>query len=428
MKTGSQLTGNIQEYSTGYLQVAVGNTAQRPGTANNGMLRYNNQTQTFEFYQANVWTNLGVLSEVANSNVVGAEGISVTTTNGVASVGLNITSLTTQTTVGTSDYVAFANSAGGANYKTTVLSLGTALTNLASATFVNISGDTMTGPLTIASGNVTMDSGNFVIASGQAQLPNGSYGVPTYSFSNQLDGGLFALSSTAVALTNGGNTTNNALIVQANTAIGSFILSASDSVIFPTGNTTQRPTAPLAGTMRFNNLLHGWDVSNGTNWATYTFSSLTGYDNVVSEEMPFVWDTTRSKFLSAQHMHVQYQSLSVTSNAFVYPSNLAYSSDVGTIMPYNGTITGFTVYVSDINKCIRSVTVYTGPASASVANLSVFTFGNTSSTSAYYVSQTNINLNFAAGDNIRIQLPFSSGTSGNPWTNMNLVMYYKWRI
>lgn len=49
--------GNITQASSGYLQLASGTTAQRPGSPVSGMLRYNTDVGTFEFYQGTTWIN-----------------------------------------------------------------------------------------------------------------------------------------------------------------------------------------------------------------------------------------------------------------------------------------------------------------------------------------------------------------------------------
>jgi len=55
--------------STGYLQLPVGNTAQRPGNATNGMMRFNSDTSSFEVFNAaaTAWNTVGagpVISQI----------------------------------------------------------------------------------------------------------------------------------------------------------------------------------------------------------------------------------------------------------------------------------------------------------------------------------------------------------------------------
>jgi hypothetical protein len=56
MREGNQNCGNITQYSTGYLQLASGNAAQRPTMLMNGMMRYNTDSSALEIYQGGTWT------------------------------------------------------------------------------------------------------------------------------------------------------------------------------------------------------------------------------------------------------------------------------------------------------------------------------------------------------------------------------------
>ena len=68
--TGSSLTslgtlssltvsGNILMSGTGVLDIPVGTTAQRPGSANTGMFRYNSTLNQFEGYSSTGWGAIG---------------------------------------------------------------------------------------------------------------------------------------------------------------------------------------------------------------------------------------------------------------------------------------------------------------------------------------------------------------------------------
>jgi hypothetical protein len=60
--------------STGYFDLPVGTTAQRPGTPANGMLRYNTSTSKFEFYQNNDWINYSLAYNIEYIVVAGGGG------------------------------------------------------------------------------------------------------------------------------------------------------------------------------------------------------------------------------------------------------------------------------------------------------------------------------------------------------------------
>lgn len=57
-KAGGTISGNIDNTATGYLDLPSGTTAQRPGSPNSGMVRYNSETGQFEGYTS-AWGALG---------------------------------------------------------------------------------------------------------------------------------------------------------------------------------------------------------------------------------------------------------------------------------------------------------------------------------------------------------------------------------
>ena len=57
-KSGGTITGNINNTATGYLDLPVGTTAQRP-TGANGKVRYNSTTASYEGYNGSAWSSLG---------------------------------------------------------------------------------------------------------------------------------------------------------------------------------------------------------------------------------------------------------------------------------------------------------------------------------------------------------------------------------
>lgn len=57
--TAITFTGNVLLSGTGYLDLPVGTTAQRPGSPNSGMIRFNSSTTSFEGYNGTAWGSLG---------------------------------------------------------------------------------------------------------------------------------------------------------------------------------------------------------------------------------------------------------------------------------------------------------------------------------------------------------------------------------
>ena len=52
-------TGNVVSTATGYFDLPVGTTAQRPGTPNSGMIRFNTDIVQFEGYNGTAWSAVG---------------------------------------------------------------------------------------------------------------------------------------------------------------------------------------------------------------------------------------------------------------------------------------------------------------------------------------------------------------------------------
>jgi len=57
--TGGTLTGNVDNTATGYFDLPAGTTAQRPGSANSGMIRYNTDLTQFEGHNGTTWGTMG---------------------------------------------------------------------------------------------------------------------------------------------------------------------------------------------------------------------------------------------------------------------------------------------------------------------------------------------------------------------------------
>ena len=66
------VAGNIVTTGTGYITIPVGTTAQRPGTAASGMIRYNTSLSSFEGY-GSAWSSLGGVKSVDGNTYILAE-------------------------------------------------------------------------------------------------------------------------------------------------------------------------------------------------------------------------------------------------------------------------------------------------------------------------------------------------------------------
>jgi hypothetical protein len=55
MKNGYMTVGNLSQFSTGYIRIANGTTAQRPAAPTDGMIRLNKTKGIYEFYLNGTW-------------------------------------------------------------------------------------------------------------------------------------------------------------------------------------------------------------------------------------------------------------------------------------------------------------------------------------------------------------------------------------
>lgn len=73
--------GNVLLSGTGYLDLPVGTTAQRPGTPSSGMIRFNSSLTTFEGYDGTAWGAIGGGATGGGSDDVFYENGQTVTTN-----------------------------------------------------------------------------------------------------------------------------------------------------------------------------------------------------------------------------------------------------------------------------------------------------------------------------------------------------------
>jgi len=74
-------SGNVLLSGTGYLDLPSGTTGERPGSPNNGMIRYNSTLSTFEGYKAGAWGAIGGGATGGGSDDVFYENGQTVTTN-----------------------------------------------------------------------------------------------------------------------------------------------------------------------------------------------------------------------------------------------------------------------------------------------------------------------------------------------------------
>ena len=77
--------GNVLINATGYIDIPVGTVAERPGTPNSGMLRYNSEYQRFEGYAQSSWGTLGGAGGAGGDSVFYENDTNVTTSYSITS-------------------------------------------------------------------------------------------------------------------------------------------------------------------------------------------------------------------------------------------------------------------------------------------------------------------------------------------------------
>lgn len=76
-----QVAGNVLLSGTGYLDLPVGTTAERPGTPNSGMIRFNTTLTQFEGYNGSAWSSVGGGATGGGADTIFFENGQTVTTN-----------------------------------------------------------------------------------------------------------------------------------------------------------------------------------------------------------------------------------------------------------------------------------------------------------------------------------------------------------
>lgn len=74
-------SGSINMSGTGYLDIPAGTTAQRPGSPNSGMIRFNTSLSQYEGYNGTAWASIGGGATGGGSDAVFVETSNTITTN-----------------------------------------------------------------------------------------------------------------------------------------------------------------------------------------------------------------------------------------------------------------------------------------------------------------------------------------------------------
>lgn len=85
-------SGSVNLTGTGYLDLPVGTTAQRPGSPSSGMIRFNSSLTQFEGYNGTAWGQIGAGATGGGSDTVFIENGNTVTTNYTLSTSKNAVS------------------------------------------------------------------------------------------------------------------------------------------------------------------------------------------------------------------------------------------------------------------------------------------------------------------------------------------------
>lgn len=249
--------GNVTLSGTGYLQVPAGTSAQRPGSASNGMMRYNSTITSFEGYYAGAWSSLGGVKSVDAKAYITAEasagagddvirvyaGDSGTSTQVMWASTSNIKVLpTTTATSSTSGALQVAGGAGVAGS----LYVGTSAYRNSRSLMANYTG--ATAPASAYPGDHWYDSSTdtifeYIYDGTNSQWVDVSGWVTSQS--NTFVSGMSVTGTLAAnAITTSGITTSGAILPSANASINIGSTSAWFNTMY--GKSTQAQYADLA--------------------------------------------------------------------------------------------------------------------------------------------------------------------------------------
>ena len=243
---GITASGNIIQTGTGYHTIPVGNTAQRPGTATSGMIRYNTTLSSFEGY-GSAWSSLGGVKSVDGNTYILAE----------ASVG-----------AGDNILWFYNNATNTAKLSTSNLTLSQTTTSTSTTTGALIVG----GGAGIA-GNVVAPNfyGNISPTPGLSTVYTTGHIVPTANVTYDL--GTPTLRYRSLYLSGSTIYLGNATITT--TSTGDIIINNTGSFAVPVGTTDQR--SAIQGAIRYNTTISAFESYDGTTWNKLAYGTVSDF-------------------------------------------------------------------------------------------------------------------------------------------------------
>jgi hypothetical protein len=283
--------------------------------------------------------------------------------------------------------------------------------SVAVGNFLKTTGGTMTGSITLT-------------YPAQVILANGSIAIPSLTFSNDTNTGLYSEYDGRVGFIANGNVYFT--VQDPSTTNSSVIVGGSAAMTNPSGTTVQRPSVPVNGMQRYNSTSGVIEYYQSTEWHNsplldnniVTTNQITGADGALSEPIMFIRDFTRGNInLSVNETIYTWSLNAVNANDFfLIASNLVATA--GYVLPYAGTI-------------VR--VVMGGTSDANTKNISVYldsvetTGALTTTTTSEKWTNTDVNIPFTAGQLLRTQA--RSGGTGGAGNIQDVVLnvYVRWR-
>lgn len=166
----------------------------------------------------------------------------------------------------------------------------------------------------------------------------------------------------------------------------------------------------------YNGTTNVWAAPADDDISTF---QITGSDSALSEPMAFVTDTTRSnKILSVESNNFDFAHDAPDADSWFRPGNKHIDKDIsGYILPYDGTVIRMTTHCADAKSNTKNLSVYI--SSTETTSVVILTGAGENQDEA-----TDVNIDFSAGDKLRVRARNGSGGRMNETV---VAIWVKWR-
>lgn len=197
---------------------------------------------------------------------------------------------------------------------------------------------------------------------------------------------------------------------------------------FAVGTTAQRPVSPSNGMVRYNSSLSAIEYYSNSAWnqisdAAVLQRNILGADGASSGPTLFLADTTRSsKILSIMSTGFNFAMNSINNDDWILYSN-QLTSTAGIIMPYAGTVIALTFQAVNAFNNRKNISVYVN----NTENTAALYANGLATSGAYSVTDTNVNIDFNAGDKLRLRARSGGSPGTGNMQNVIVTLFVKWR-